>query len=141
MTAADGIRKHGFRRWYERQLIEYHAWFVTCFLCMIVVAALLESLNLRSPGTGSLTAAAITFSAVILGVVAWRRYMVILDRAEWVAEQSNCPACGYYGSLAVEAAGFDTMAAAEKRTATRAESGTAWIRVRCRKCGHEWTID
>ena len=37
MSPADGIRKLGFRRWYERQLIESHAYFLTCFLCMIKV--------------------------------------------------------------------------------------------------------
>ena len=37
MSPADGIRQLGFRRWYERQLIESHAYFLTCFLCMIMV--------------------------------------------------------------------------------------------------------
>jgi hypothetical protein len=47
---ADNIRKRGFKKWYERQLIESHAYLVTCFLCMILVAALLEELSFRAPG-------------------------------------------------------------------------------------------
>jgi len=39
---AEGIRKTGFRRWYERQLIESHLYFVTAVLSLIVVGAGLE---------------------------------------------------------------------------------------------------
>ena len=39
MEPADSISRLGFARWYERQLIEGHAWFVSGFACMIAVAA------------------------------------------------------------------------------------------------------
>ena len=47
MNRADGIHKFGFRRWYERQLIESHAYLVTCFLSMILVAACIEIFSFR----------------------------------------------------------------------------------------------
>ena len=39
MELSKGIRKIGFRRWYERQLIESHLYFVSSFLCLIAVMA------------------------------------------------------------------------------------------------------
>ena len=38
MEPARSIGKLGFRRWYERQLIESHAWLITCFLCALAIA-------------------------------------------------------------------------------------------------------
>ena len=42
MEPADSIRRVGFSRWYERRLIEGHAWFVSGFVCMIAIAACME---------------------------------------------------------------------------------------------------
>jgi hypothetical protein len=39
LQSALGIRKLGFERWFERQLIESHVYFVTSFLCLILVLA------------------------------------------------------------------------------------------------------
>ena len=50
MELADDIRKRGFKKWYERQLIESHAYLVTCFLCMILVTALMEQSASARPG-------------------------------------------------------------------------------------------
>ena len=50
MDPTASIRKLGFRRWYERQLIDCHAALVTCLLCGLTVAALLEQVNFRDFG-------------------------------------------------------------------------------------------
>jgi len=42
LASFDRIRTHGFRHWYERQLIECHAWLVSCFLGMICAASGIE---------------------------------------------------------------------------------------------------
>lgn len=47
MEPADSIRRLGFARWYERRLIEAHAWFISGFICMIAIAACMEELNFR----------------------------------------------------------------------------------------------
>ena len=49
MTAepARSIEKMGFKRWYERQLLESHAWLVSCILCALAVCAVLELVGLR----------------------------------------------------------------------------------------------
>jgi hypothetical protein len=49
MTSAEGISKHGFRGWYERQLIEGHVYFVTWFLSLILVVACPELIDWRQP--------------------------------------------------------------------------------------------
>ena len=40
MDPTSSIRRLGFRKWYERELIKCHAALVTCFLCGLTVAAL-----------------------------------------------------------------------------------------------------
>jgi hypothetical protein len=42
VASLDRIRTHGFRRWYERQLIECHAWLVSWFLGLIVMVSGIE---------------------------------------------------------------------------------------------------
>ena len=42
MDIVQGIRKLGFRRWYERRLIEAHAFLITGFLALILAVAFLE---------------------------------------------------------------------------------------------------
>jgi hypothetical protein len=51
MEPADSIGRLGFSRWYERRLIEAHAWFVSAFVCVILVAACMEDLSLRGSPT------------------------------------------------------------------------------------------
>ncbi len=37
MRLDDAIRRRGFRRWYEQQLIDGHLWLVTGFLALIMM--------------------------------------------------------------------------------------------------------
>ena len=50
MEPADSIGRLGFSRWYERRLIEGHAWFVSAFICVIAIAACAEELAFRGVG-------------------------------------------------------------------------------------------
>ena len=131
MTAAEGIAKLGFRRWYERQLIEGHIYFVTCFLSMIVVAAGLEQFDVGAPVLQQVWTGGLVVGSAFLCVKSLRWYSFLLARAETFGSQSNCPRCSAYGSLNVLDAG-----SAEPRS-----RDNAWIRVRCKKCGHEWRMD
>ena len=54
MPVAENIRKLGFRRWHERQLIEAHASLVTAFMCLIVVFIWWDQWDWRDPGIGPL---------------------------------------------------------------------------------------
>jgi len=137
MTPAEGIMKLGFRRWYERQLIEGHMYFVTCILSMLVVAVCLEQIDWRGPAgqivfmLGAIAAG----GAVCLGSL--RRYSFLLARAEALGSQSSCAQCSAYGVLKVLGAG-----SGEKRVeGAQSDLDNSWIRVRCKKCGHEWRME
>ena len=132
MTSAEGIRKLGFRRWYERQLIEGHVYFITCFLSMIVVAVCLEQIDWRQP-LRELATLLYVVSGVLLCLFSLRRYKLLLLRAESLGRQSTCTHCSTYGVLQV-------LDAAAVEAADGAPDN-AWIRVRCKKCGHEWRMD
>jgi hypothetical protein len=121
LETARAIDRMGFRRWYERQLVEGHVWLVTALLCAFTVAACLEMIEFRELGVVILTGGAI-FAA---GLIAWhgvRRYMILMGIAEHVASQTTCPQCRTYARFRV----LDT---------------NARMRVCCRKCGQEWVID
>ena len=136
MTPAEGIAKLGFRRWYERELIEGHVYFVTCFLSLMLTAACLEQLDWRGP----LVQFAFTLAALILGgtlcVGALRRYNFLLARAECFGAQSTCEHCRAYGVLRVLDAGT-----ADGSGSPVAAPDNSWIRVQCKRCKHEWRID
>lgn len=129
-TPAQGIAKHGFRIWYERQLIESHVYFVTGFMCAVLIMALMEDLNLRGPGPLSLPSLAMIIAATLLGASAMHRYMRMLNRAEALAEQCVCPGCTSYGTIRVLDAGV-----------VETDEHPQWIRVSCRKCERQWRVD
>lgn len=126
MGTIEGIRRHGFRKWYERQLIESHAWLVTLLLAVLAMAAGLEALSIRDG------LAEFAFDAVVVGAgaalswVSWRRYARTMLVAEHVGHQAVCPACKRYG---FRAAPPDASGPAARLVAD------------CRRCGHRWPID
>jgi hypothetical protein len=121
MEPARSIARLGFSKWYERRLIEAHAWLVTALLCAIYVEASLEGFTLRASTPAWLgTAGGIFFGALIV----WhglRRYFGILKEAERYASRSRCAACKAYARFEVE--GEEPK-----------------IAVRCRRCSHRWTL-
>jgi hypothetical protein len=121
---ADGIRKHGFRKWYERELLQSHGHLVLTFFCMIGIFAAVEALG----HTRSWIDQAIDIAAILIctgvGIWALRRYLYFLHHAEATANQADCPHCKAYGSFTLEA-----------------EDAThSTVTVCCRKCRHRWTI-
>lgn len=137
MELSEGIRKLGFQRWYERQLIESHLYLISGFLCLIAVIASVEEFNLRTPTWETFVrlVTMVAGSAVCLWAV--KRYFVMLDVAEYVAERSVCSKCAVYGGLDLSSVGIS-------RAQKRGEDGEGVlpsVGVRCRKCGHEWTIE
>lgn len=137
MEPVESIRRLGFRRWYERQLIECHAWFVTCFIGMILVASALEASNTRDAGFDHALMILLAVAGGGVAILAWTRYKTILARAEEIADHATCPACRHYGS-------FRVMDSGPRDVPDGADAGTTrdglWLRVRCRRCEQEWTI-
>ena len=124
MTLAEGIRKHGFRKWYERELLQSHAHLVLCFLSVIGLFMAFEAAwrfrTLQDQATDLLA------GLLCAGVGLWalRRYLRLLSTAEMVANQADCPACKAYGRLEL--------------VQSNAEGNE--VQVRCRGCGHGWHI-
>ncbi len=118
MEPADSIRRLGFARWYERRLIEGHAWFVTGFFCMIAIAACMEELSFRGSIMRLLVYVTVVLAAVAIGIYGLVRYQKILAEAERLGEHATCGACGAY-------ARFKLISPSQ---------------VRCRKCDNEWCL-
>jgi hypothetical protein len=122
-SLANGIRKVGFRKWYERELLSSHAHMLLAFLCVIALMAAMEAFHGASQGQKLANAVLVLISGAI-GLWALRRYLYLLMHAEQVADQANCPKCTTYGSL--------TLVEEDRRT------GNALVC--CKKCSHTWTI-
>lgn len=123
MKLADGIRKHGFRKWYERELLQSHGHLVLTLACSIGLLAAVEGLfTFDGLADKLLDLLSIALCAGI-GLWALRSYLRLLAQAELAASQATCPQCDAYGRFALEQ-----------------ESAPQQLRVRCRKCGHSWHI-
>lgn len=129
MSIEDGIRKYGFRRWYERRLIEGHAYLVTGFLAVIMMAIAFESIQFRESLGGFAVLLAVGAAGGMLCLFAWRQFTRLLGEAEYLAGQAVCGNCHTYARFTIV-----TAAAAPDAVEGRA------LAVRCRTCSHTWTI-
>ncbi len=138
MEPVTSIRRLGFRKWYERQLIDSHLCLTTCFLCGILIAAMVEEIGRFEPTLRSLTMLGVVLAAVVLGWYSWRRYITVLQRAERYGERSTCMACKTYGRFEVTQSGIDSVPGPTAEAV--APLAVAWMRVKCRKCGAIWRM-
>lgn len=120
------LRRHGFRKWYERELLSGHAHMLLAFLCVIGLMASIEAFQ-DADLAGRLLDVAMVIVSALLGLWALRRYLYLLMHAESVANQATCGQCGVYGALEPHAESHSLRHRAESQ-------------VRCRRCGHRWTI-
>lgn len=135
MDLASGIRTIGFRRWYERQLIVCHLYLVVGLLSMLAVLASIEAFSPQAPGWERLKLLALIVGGGIACIVSLVRYKDMLTGAQRAAEHSICGSCSAYGVLEVVRSGITHAEALPQAKAV------PWVRVRCRKCGNEWTIE
>jgi hypothetical protein len=135
MEIGEQIRRRGFRRWYERQLVESHAYLLTAFLALILLLAGFETMGaLRGSPLYYFAIVGVSGAAGVLMWVAWKRFTVLLARAELFANSAACPRCQAWGAfevLAAEATGADDPPEAGR---------PHWLRVRCRKCSEQWRV-
>ena len=120
---AQGVTRVGFRKWYERELLSSHAHLVLVLLGLFAMLAALEAFTEALPGEKLVDVALAVVSGVIT-LWALRRYLYLLMRAEYLAQQASCPLCKDYGRFQL---------VTEDRPARQTQ-------VRCRKCAHDWTI-
>lgn len=129
MRLDDALRERGFRRWYERQLVESHAYLVTGFLALIMMAIALETIEFRESSANLLMLGLVAAIGGWLCVFAWKQFNRLLFRAEVLAGQAVCPECRAY-------ARFEILEAHDSESALTGREMT----VRCRCCEHEWLM-
>lgn len=129
------MRRLGFRRWYERQLIESHAYLVTSFLALILMLAGAESLGyLRGSPLYYVAIIGVAAGAGMVMFVAWRRFITLLGRAEQFASRADCPRCKAWGK-------FEVIGAEAVSDDDPVEAGRPhWVRVKCRQCSADWRL-
>jgi hypothetical protein len=125
MKLAEGIRTHGFRKWYERQLMRSHAHLVLTFICLVGIFAALESMHSSEGWAGRGQSLLTLLLCAAAGLWALRRYLYLLHHAELAAHQAECAQCKAYGRLDL----------------VQSDAGGEQVTVRCRGCGHGWRIE
>ena len=129
MPLDESLRRGGFRRWYERQLIEGHVWLVTAFLALIMMAIALEAVDFGGSRADTLALLLVAIGGGTLVFVGIRRFHGLVARAEALAGQAVCAECRSYGR-------FDVVQARDSSATITGRS----VRVRCRGCAHEWQM-
>jgi hypothetical protein len=122
---AEGIRRHGFRKWYERELITSHAHLVLTLFSVLGLLATFEAYDRHASAGEQLTDVAALLLCFGTGLWALRRYLFLLTHAEATANQANCPRCQAYARLEL--------------VPEQPRAGS--VQVRCRGCQHRWVID
>jgi hypothetical protein len=125
MGLAEGIRKHGFRKWYERELMQSHLHMLLLLLCTIGLLGGFEVFSRKAPLADQLSIVASILACAGIGLWAMRRYLFLLQHAEHVANQAVCAQCKVYGRLDV----------------LHVDIGRQSVGVRCQRCGHAWPIE
>ncbi|MBN9371821.1 MAG: hypothetical protein ABS53_07365 [Hydrogenophaga sp. SCN 70-13] len=129
---AEGIRRLGFRKWYERELLSSHAHMALAVLAAVAMLASFEAFDGASVGEKLMDTAFVVLTG---GITLWalQRYAYLLMHAEEVANQANCPRCHAYGQLSLS----------ERPVRRRGgEDGAArLVPVCCKRCAFEWDVD
>jgi len=121
---ADGIRRVGFRKWYERELMQSHLQLVLTFLCAVGIFAAFEAFDRTAPLVDRLVDVVAVVVCSAVGAWALHRYLYLLNHAEAVANQADCPQCSAYARF----------------TIVHEDSAASAVEVQCRKCEHRWSI-
>lgn len=125
MHLVDGIRRLGFRKWYERELLQSHAHLALTFLCAVGLFGAIEAAAHFTGWLDRLVDALAILASGGIGVWALRRYLYLLMHAEHAANQADCPQCGAYARF----------------TLVEGAPASPAVAVRCRNCAHQWSID
>ncbi len=130
------IRELGFRKWYERQLMWGHLYLLICIGGLLLLTAAVE-VYAGHAGRGELAMALVLgVGGVVATGLGWERYRRVMLVAEHLGNHATCTSCQAYGRFEVTAAG-----AAMRQTPVDIHNAEElWLRVLCRKCGHEWQM-
>jgi hypothetical protein len=124
MKAVKSIRRLGFRKWYERELLQSHLHLVLLLLSTLALVGAAEVISERPAAGTQLAMVACFVVSALIAVWSLRRYLFLLNHAEYVADQAVCAQCDSYGKWDV----------------TGEQPAVARMGVCCRKCGNRWEI-
>lgn len=124
MKAVKTIRRIGFRKWYERELLQSHLHLVLLLLSTLGMLGSAEAYDRGQALGAQLTMLTCALASAVIGYWALRRYLYLLNHAEYVADQAVCRSCDTYAKWDVTA----EQASQNKMT------------VCCRGCGNRWSI-
>ena len=129
------IERHGFKRWYERQLIESFIYLTLGFIALILLLSGVEVLSHADSSVGYISALTAAAAGGVLMLVAWQRFKALFARAEHFAEAATCPQCKAWGK-------FKVLAQESSRDEDPPEAGRPhWLRVRCTQCEAGWRLE
>lgn len=110
-----------FNRWHERQLYQSFAWLVSCLLCGLLFAAVVELIGHNYSGIFSIISLVVLYGIGLAAIELYRRFWMQFAFAQQCASSATCQKCDSYGLFKVRI--------------------DAWpIYARCRKCDHQWVI-
>jgi hypothetical protein len=124
MRLDEGIRRHGFKRWYSRELTRAHLRLLLLLLALLGLFASLELLGRGAPLSQQLGNFSLLLICLGVGLWSLRGYMSLMMRAEAIARCAICPSCQAYGRLELR----------------DHEAGSDDVAVSCRKCSSGWKI-
>ena len=124
MSIPNSMRRFGFKKWYERELLFGHSHLVLVLLCTLALMGGLEAFSLQHSERALLVLAMLV--AAVVGAWSLRRFLFMLSRAEFIANQAVCAQCKTYARWDIT---HDEVLAESQR-----------MTVCCRKCGHRWHI-
>lgn len=124
MDAIQAMRKLGFRKWYERALLQSHAHLLLLLLSTIGLLVGAETYSRELPASSQLSLIACVIASGVIGFWALRRYLYLLQHAEFLADQAVCRNCQTYARWDI----------------TAEDSSSQSMQVRCRHCDNRWKI-
>jgi len=124
MNMVETIRRIGFRKWYERELLQSHLHLVLLLLSSVGILGAIEAFGQRTPESSPLTMLVCALISAAVGLWALRRYLYLLNHAEYLADQALCRQCNAYAKWDI----------------TDEEPQALRMRVCCRRCGNRWSI-
>lgn len=127
-SLADGIRRVGFRKWYERELLSSHAHMALAVMSVVAMLASFEAFQGASTGEKFMNT---IFVVACAAIALWslRRYLYLLMHAEEMANQANCARCQAYGLLQLQ----DPQ--------DRRHPDGPLVPVCCKRCGFRWNLE
>jgi hypothetical protein len=152
LSEAKKLKQMGFKKWYERQLIDGHIYLVLALFCVVLVACGFELVSLKDRNLGILGNGALIFIAALVAWQSMIRYQRIMLEAEYIGGHAECSNCGRYGfkwpvdefPQAVRRASESNQEEPSRYLGSlfsRDEREVEQISAFCGRCQHRWRID